>query len=180
MADEPKISPTTPPPVPSITTEPIPQMPTSPPPAYQETASKPPLPPRIPTSSSIPARKPMPSSSQSAASSTLPPRSPTQKPSASPSNSCPGPAKQNSLLSQAKGALPTSFSGAKDSVTKYGKFVLEHVKKGEMPWTQWYCCGLVGGVEVRLYLWLSLVLLSIHRALVLSWKQSGNWSRSEA
>ena len=31
---------------------------------------------------------------------------------------------------------------------KYGKFVLDHVKKGEMPWTQWYCCGVVGGVEV--------------------------------
>jgi len=31
---------------------------------------------------------------------------------------------------------------------KYGKFFLDHVKKGEMPWTQWYCCGVVGGVEV--------------------------------
>lgn len=149
MADESKTSPTTPPPEPNMTIEPTHQTPISPPPAYKEIASKPPLPPRIPTSSSIPARKPMPSSSQ-ATSSTLPPRSPTQTPSASSSNSRPSPAKQHSFLSQAKGALPTSFSGAKDSVTKYGKFVFEHVKKGEMPWTQWYCCGLVAGVEVRL------------------------------
>lgn len=148
MTDESKTSPTTPPAKPSMTTEP--QTPISPPPAYQETASKPPLPPRFPTSSSIPARKPMLSSSQATASSTLPPRSPTQPPSASSSSSRPSPAKQHSLLSQAKGALPTSFSGAKDSVTKYGKFVFEHVKKGEMPWTQWYCCGLIDGVEVRL------------------------------
>jgi hypothetical protein len=166
MGDESKISPTTPPPEPSLTTEPTPQMPISPPPAYQETASKPPLPPRIPTSSSVPERKPMPSSSQSTASSALPPRSPTQKPSASSSKSRPGPAKQNSLLSQAKGALPTSFSGAKDSVTKYGKFVLEHVKKGEMPWTQWYCCGLVDGVEVSLSFVALAISFRIHRALV--------------
>jgi hypothetical protein len=53
-----------------------------------------------------------------------------------------------SLLQQAKGAMPTSFVEAKDSAMKYGKFVLNHVKKGEMPWTQWYCCGLVNGVEV--------------------------------
>ncbi len=152
MADESKKSPTTPPAEPSMTTEATPQTPISPPPAYQETASKPSLPPRIPISSSIPASKPMPSSSQATASSTLPPRSPTQNPSASFSTSRPSPAKQHSLLSQAKGALPTSFSGAKDSVTKYGKFVFEHVKKGEMPWTQWYCCGLVDDVEVRLSL----------------------------
>ncbi|CZR69659.1 uncharacterized protein PAC_19559 [Phialocephala subalpina] len=28
-----------------------------------------------------------------------------------------------------------------------GKFWLDHVKRGEMPWTQWYCCGVVDGKE---------------------------------
>ncbi|PMD28995.1 hypothetical protein L207DRAFT_593863 [Hyaloscypha variabilis F] len=102
--------------------------------------TKPPLPPRIPTSSSI-----------SSSSHAPPPRSPTQPSPSSPMSRKPVPApkRQPTLLETAKGALPTSFSGAKDSALKYGKFVLEHVKKGEMPWTQWYCCGVVGGSEVR-------------------------------
>lgn len=54
------------------------------------------------------------------------------------------------MLDQAKAALPKSFGEAKNSAVKYSKFVLEHVKKGEMPWTQWYCCGVVDGHEVSL------------------------------
>ncbi|KAE9370018.1 hypothetical protein N431DRAFT_426503 [Stipitochalara longipes BDJ] len=104
-----------------------------------ETATKPPLPPRIPTTAS------------SSSSSNLPPQqSPTQSPSTSSPMSrkpVPAPKRQATLLEQAKGSLPTSFSGAKDSAMKYGKFVFEHVKKGEMPWTQWYCSGIVEGVE---------------------------------
>jgi len=30
----------------------------------------------------------------------------------------------------------------------YGRFWFDHVKKGEMPWTQWHCCGIVEGNEV--------------------------------
>ncbi|KAF8852247.1 hypothetical protein BDZ45DRAFT_678508 [Acephala macrosclerotiorum] len=44
--------------------------------------------------------------------------------------------------------------GAKEKLEKYtskakdvGKFWLDHVKRGEMPWTQWYCCGIVDGKE---------------------------------
>lgn len=30
---------------------------------------------------------------------------------------------------------------------KYASFWMEHVKKGEMPWTQWYCCHVINGFE---------------------------------
>ncbi|CZT40881.1 uncharacterized protein RSE6_00552 [Rhynchosporium secalis] len=32
-------------------------------------------------------------------------------------------------------------------VKEYTKFWADHVKKGEAPWTQWYCCGVVTGQE---------------------------------
>jgi hypothetical protein len=121
-------------PQPTMATEPTPSTPTSPPPAYQESANRPPLPPRAPTSTqAAPSTSTIPLS-------TPPPRAPTQ-----PASRGPG---KPSMLNQAKAALPKSFGEAKDSAVKYGKFVLDHVKRGEMPWTQWYCCGIVDGHEV--------------------------------
>ncbi|PMD59482.1 uncharacterized protein K444DRAFT_613441 [Hyaloscypha bicolor E] len=143
--------------------------PTSPPPKYTETATSalaqhPPRPTvedeSVEAEQSAAAIKPLlppRTATQASTSSPFPPRSPTQ-PSTSASDHMPrkpvptadprGPPKPiGSLLQQAKGAMPTSFAGAKDSAMKYGKFVLDHVKKGEMPWTQWYCCGLVNGAE---------------------------------
>lgn len=63
---------------------------------------------------------------------------------------------------------------------KYGKFVFEHVKKGEMPWTQWYCSGLVNGVEVRcpfhflfasVFLGLATLVLSERKVAKCKWKE---------
>ena len=42
---------------------------------------------------------------------------------------------------QATGTLGKITSKAKE----YSKFWATHVKTGEAPWTQWYCCGLVDG-----------------------------------
>lgn len=51
---------------------------------------------------------------------------------------------------------------AKDAAVKYSKFWLSHVKKGEMPWTQWHCCGVVDGHEVsfwaRVFSWKRLMM----------------------
>ena len=145
MADESAANPTSPPPeytesaTSSVPPQPSTQTPTAPNPNMNP--EKPALPPRKPTSTTIPSRKPIPSSSSGPAQpiSTSPDPTPNSR----------DPARQPPLLQQAKGALPTSFAGAKDGAVKYGKFILEHVKKGEMPWTQGYCCGVVGGSEVR-------------------------------
>ncbi|KUJ21523.1 uncharacterized protein LY89DRAFT_777951 [Mollisia scopiformis] len=53
------------------------------------------------------------------------------------------------------GTGDTQSSGRKEgAVSKitgkakgYGKSWWGHVKKGEMPWIQWYCCGVVDGHE---------------------------------
>ncbi|CAL3966682.1 unnamed protein product [Diplocarpon coronariae] len=51
--------------------------------------------------------------------------------------------------SEAPGRPPTAAPSTVSRVTakakEYIKFWAAHVKKGEVPWTQWYCCGLVNG-----------------------------------
>ncbi|OWP06236.1 hypothetical protein B2J93_4357 [Marssonina coronariae] len=51
--------------------------------------------------------------------------------------------------SEAPGRPPTAAPSTVSRVTakakEYTKFWAAHVKKGEVPWTQWYCCGLVNG-----------------------------------
>jgi hypothetical protein len=48
-----------------------------------------------------------------------------------------------------KSGVAGMFTTATTQVKEYASFWAQHVKKGEMPWTQWYCCGKVDGVEVR-------------------------------
>lgn len=50
----------------------------------------------------------------------------------------------NSTTFERKQPAKTATRKAK----KYASFLVEHVKKGEMPWTQWYCCHVVDGFEV--------------------------------
>ena len=69
----------------------------------------------------------------------LPPR--VSKPTANTRAGAKAPA---SAMTQAKDMMAQATTSAK----RYGSFWLEHVKKGEMPWTQWFCCGVVGGKEV--------------------------------
>ncbi|EKD19524.1 hypothetical protein MBM_02761 [Drepanopeziza brunnea f. sp. 'multigermtubi' MB_m1] len=40
---------------------------------------------------------------------------------------------------------PSTLSKLATKAKGYTKFWAEHVKKGEAPWTQWYCCGIVNG-----------------------------------
>jgi hypothetical protein len=53
-------------------------------------------------------------------------------------------ASQDTKTTDTKPATGT-LSKITNKAKEYSKFWADHVKKGEAPWTQWYCCGLVNG-----------------------------------
>ncbi len=61
-----------------------------------------------------------------------------------PSNSQPA----MSSTTKAPSTLSEKFSAATAKAKEYASFWAKHVKKGEMPWTHWYCCQSAGGKEV--------------------------------
>ncbi|SZF00866.1 unnamed protein product [Blumeria hordei] len=44
---------------------------------------------------------------------------------------------------------PTTSAPSKivSKAKRYAHFFADHVKRGEMPWTHWYCCKSVNGAE---------------------------------
>ncbi|RKF82311.1 hypothetical protein GcC1_016015 [Golovinomyces cichoracearum] len=42
---------------------------------------------------------------------------------------------------------PPPRKGIVKKTKRYAIFLMNHVKKGEVPWTQWYCCHVVNGFE---------------------------------
>ncbi|TQS34225.1 hypothetical protein Golomagni_05400, partial [Golovinomyces magnicellulatus] len=56
---------------------------------------------------------------------------------------------------------PTPHKGIVKKTKRYAVFLMDHVKRGEVPWTQWYCCHVVNGFELP-----SLVSFSLYRLMV--------------